>query len=73
MVVPGASEVKVLNPVASKIYSMLDGTHTKDQIVSAVMAEFDVEETTARADLEAFLADLKSHGLLAGKPTGEPA
>lgn len=74
VVVPGASEVKVLNPVASKIYSMLDGTHSRDAIVAAIVTEFDVEESVARADLDAFLAQLKGQGLLVdAEHEGEPA
>ena len=75
VVVPGASEVKVLNPVASKIFSMLDGQHSRDEIVAAVMQEFDVEEQRARQDPEDFLAELRKHDLLAdsAKPQGEPA
>lgn len=53
------SKVHVLNPVGSKIYSMLDGRHTKDEIVRAVIAEFAVDERRARDDLDAFLAQLE--------------
>lgn len=67
VVLPSRSEVKVLNPVGSKVYSMLDGTHTLDEIVAAVLAEFTVEEAEARRDVQAFLDELAQEGMLAGE------
>jgi hypothetical protein len=64
VVLPSRSEVKVLNPVGSKVYSMLDGTHTVDEIIAAVVEEFDVNEADARRDVEGFLAELDSQGML---------
>ena len=65
VVIPRQSKVQVLNPVGIKIYSMLDGTHNRDEIVAAVMDEFDVEESVARADVDAFLDELSREGMLA--------
>ena len=65
VVVPSAATVQVLNPVASSIYSMLDGKHSHDEIVAAVVAEYDVTEEVARKDLKNFLAGLKAKGMLA--------
>ena len=73
VVIPRQSKVQVLNPVGIKVYSMLDGTHSLEEIVRAVMEEFEVEETPARADVEAFLDELASEGMLASaKDVGEP-
>ncbi len=69
---PGAHDVKVLNPVGSAIYGLLDGTRDLDAIVRAVVAEFDVDEATARKDVEDFLADLRERGMLAA-PAAEEA
>ena len=63
--IPGRSEVKVLNPVAIKVFSLLDGEHSIDQIVLAVRDEFEVEATEARKDVEDFLGLLGEQGLLA--------
>jgi len=65
VVIPGSSEVKVLNPVAIKVFSMLDGSHDVETIVAAVTEEFDVPEEQAAKDVHAFLAELKDGGLLA--------
>ena len=71
VVIPGRSEVKVLNPVAIKVFSMLDGSHSVEAIVAAVTKEFDVNDEQASTDVVAFLGELSANGLLA-KP-GEKA
>jgi hypothetical protein len=65
VVVPGRAAVEVLNPVGGKIYSMLDGKHTEDEIVAAVMDEFEVDEQQARGDYRAFVEELGAKGMLA--------
>jgi hypothetical protein len=65
VVVPSEATVQVLNPVGSKVFSMLDGKHSHDEIVAAVVDEYDVTEAVARKDLEDFLAGLKAKGMLA--------
>ncbi len=65
VVLPSRSEVKVLNPVGSKVYAMLDGKHSLDEIVAAVVAEFDVGAADARRDVEAFVDELADSGMLA--------
>jgi len=70
IVVPGQSEVKVLNPVGAKIYGLLDGSHTEDAIVRAVMEEFEVTEEDARRDYRQFVGELDREGLLAADEGG---
>jgi len=64
VVVPSRAAVEVLNPVGGKIYSMLDGKHTADDIVRALVDEFDVNEDQARKDLDAFLDELREREML---------
>jgi hypothetical protein len=64
VVLPGESSVKVLNPVGSKVYSMIDGKHTVDEIVAAVVDDFDIDADQARQDVEVFLKELQEHGML---------
>ena len=64
VVVPSRSEVNMLNPVGTLIYSKLDGQHTKDQIVQAIVDEYEVSSDQARKDLDDFLAELRSQGML---------
>lgn len=63
VVVPSRATVEVLNPVGGKIYSMLDGTHTEDDIVRGVMKDFEVGEEQARRDLREFLNELRAKGM----------
>ncbi len=64
VVLPGRAEVKVLNPVGIKVFSLLDGRHTVEEIVGAVTAEFEVTAEVARRDVEDFLRELTAHGML---------
>jgi hypothetical protein len=65
VVVPARATVEVLNPVGGAIYAMLDGRHTRDEIVKKVVAAFDVDESQARRDLDAFLEELTARQMLA--------
>ena len=65
VVMPERAEVKVLNPVGIKIFALLDGEHSRDQIVEAVVAEFDVDAPQAAKELDVFLAELAAEGMLA--------
>ena len=56
--------VYTLSPVAARIWSLLDGTRTADEIVDAICAEFDVNRETAVADLAALAADLAGVSLI---------
>jgi hypothetical protein len=64
VVLPGKAEVKVLNPVGVKIFSLLDGEHSIEEIVAAVTAEFDVPVETARGDVQSFIGELAAQGML---------
>ncbi len=65
VVLPGRAEVKVLNPVGIKVFSLLDGTRTVEQIADAVVEEFEVEREQALRDIREFLDELSRHGMLA--------
>ena len=69
VVVPAESKVQVLNPVGSKIYSMLDGKNTREDIINAVVEEFEVPGDQARSDLDVFLAELEAHDMLSAPLT----
>ena len=65
VVLPGKAQVKVLNPVGIRVFSLLDGARTVEEIASAVAGEFDVPAETARKDVLDFLTELADHGMLA--------
>jgi hypothetical protein len=65
VVLPDKAEVKVLNPVAIKVFGLLDGEHSPEQLASLVAEEFDVAEEQALLDVNSFLEELQAHGMLA--------
>ncbi|MBI4350790.1 MAG: PqqD family protein [Elusimicrobia bacterium] len=58
------SELHELNGPAALIWEGLAAGRTEKAIVSAITAEFEVDERTARADLEGFIKELLKAGLL---------
>lgn len=54
-----------LNPVGSRVWDLIDGTRTVDDIVDVIVAEFDVTRAVAAADVEAFVGQLVDRGLAA--------
>ena len=65
VVLPGRGEVQVLNPVAIKVFSLMDGEHSLEDIARQVTEEFDVTEEDALRDIRDFLGELDRHGMLA--------
>lgn len=58
------SRVRLFNAVGSFLWERCNGA-TLDQMVAAVCGRFVVDEATARADVESFLDDLITRGLIA--------
>lgn len=58
------AEMHELNGAAALIWEGLAAGKTEKAIVSAIVAEFEIEEKTASADLESFVDELKKTGLL---------
>jgi hypothetical protein len=71
VVMPERSEVKVLNPVGSLVYSLLDGEHSQEQIVDSVIEAYEVPRETAVAHVRDFLRDLAANGMLLESDTPE--
>jgi hypothetical protein len=65
VVLPDRREVKVLNPVAVRIYALLDGSRTVDDIAHALADEYEVTAEQAAADVRAFVDELRRNGMLA--------
>jgi hypothetical protein len=49
------SEIFNLNEVGSFVWDMIDGKNTEAEIVSAISNEFDVDEQTAKSDMDTFI------------------
>jgi hypothetical protein len=64
LVLPEQGQVKVLNEVGARVWSLADGTRTVRDIVAVICAEYDVEPTRAEADTLGFLAELVDRQIL---------
>jgi len=49
------TEIFNLNEVGSFIWDKIDGKNTVDDIVTAIIDEFDIDESTAKKDLTEFI------------------
>ena len=56
--------VYTLSPVASRIWSLLDGVRTADGILDEICVEYDVDRETAQADMAALMHDLAGVSLV---------
>ncbi len=56
--------VYTLSPVAARIWSLLDGTKTAEEIVGVICAEYDVDGETAMADMATLIHDLAGVSLV---------
>lgn len=64
----GRSRYLALNDTASVLWELLVDGAEPPRLVGALQEEFEVDEATAQASVEAFLADLSSRGYLTSVP-----
>ena len=62
----GIDSVYTLSPVGNRVWELLDGSATVDEIVSLICGEYEVDEPVARADIEDLLAALEEVSLVSG-------
>jgi hypothetical protein len=55
-----------LNPVGSFVFGLIDGVRTVEALAAAVAERFQVDAERARADVGAFLGELRRRGLVEG-------
>ena len=61
---PEAGKYFGLNPVASRIWDLLENPITEDDIIQALLDQFDVSEPDCRQAVQDFLAGLDQKDLL---------
>jgi hypothetical protein len=64
VVLPDKGEVKVLNEVGARIWTLADGSRTVRDIIAALCAEFEAPPVVVEADTLKFLAELQQKGLI---------
>ncbi len=58
IVLADSGQVNVLNPVGTRMWELMDGRHSVQQIADAICDEFDVTEVQAKQDLAEFVQQL---------------
>lgn len=53
-----------LNPTGSRIWEVIDGRRSVDEIVEVIVKEFDVEPLRAAEDVRGFVQELLDKGLV---------
>jgi len=64
VVLPGRSEINVLNEIGSLIWDRIDGERTVGQILQAVLDAYEIDSEQARCDMLDFLSSLQEHGMV---------
>lgn len=67
IVSPTTGRLRVLNPLGSSIWSLLDGSRTVEDIENALQQQFPhISPAKIRGDLIGFLSELMNRGLISG-------
>lgn len=64
-------ETKVLrglNPVGSRVWELIDGQRSVEEIITAIVQEFDVTPQAAAEDVKRFVRELLDKGLVTSVP-----
>jgi len=64
IVLPDKGQVKVLNEVGTRIWSLIDGKRTISDIIATIVKEYEVDINVAENDVILFLTDLKNKGVI---------
>lgn len=64
IVLPESGQVGILNEVGTKVWELADGRRSLEEIVAAVVEEFEVTPEQARQDVDAFVRELVEKEML---------
>ncbi|MEW5807149.1 MAG: PqqD family protein [Acidobacteriota bacterium] len=64
VVLPEKSEVKILNEVGSRIWQLMDGNVSVDDICTKICTEYEVSREAALSDVMNFIKQLGDQGML---------
>lgn len=64
LVLPEQGQVKVLNPVGARIWTMIDGIRTIREIAALISQEYEVALLQAEDDAIQFICDLEQRQVL---------
>ncbi len=60
IILADAGEVDILDPVGTRIWELIDGERTVQEIVDTIVEEYDVPVEQARQDIQEFLQVLEN-------------
>ena len=64
IITPADSRLYMLNPVASRIWTLADGTRSVTEIARQICAEYEVEEEESLEDTDGMIRDFLDKGML---------
>lgn len=64
LVLPEQGQVKVLNPVGARIWTMIDGVRSVREIAALIGQEYEVDPRQAEEDTLQFVRDLEQRNVL---------
>ncbi len=64
LVLPLKGQVKVLNEVGARIWSLIDGTRTVKEIAAIILEDFSVSEEEAMKDAREFIQQLAEREII---------
>jgi len=67
IVLPQFHQYKILNEVGTRIWDLIDGKTSQEEIAKVISQEYEVAFETALDDVKQFLADLQANGMLVGE------
>lgn len=73
VVLADSGEVNVFNPVGTRIWELIDGKHTIQQIADAIHAEYDVSAEDALSDVHEFVGKLVQANAVTLRDRSDPA
>jgi hypothetical protein len=69
---PRTRSVHLLNPTATRVWDLLEVSHTAEQLVAILGQEFDAPEEVLRAELASLLNELETKGLVGADARDAP-
>jgi len=64
IVLPDGSFIKVLNEVGSRVWDLMDGARSVQEIAAVIAGEFETSTEAAERDVREFVEELSSHNML---------
>jgi hypothetical protein len=73
IVLPQSHQYKILNEVGTRVWELIDGARTLDDMARLIADEFEISVEEALRDVGDFINDLRANGMLADSETGKVA